>query len=405
MPDITEIRKNYELIKDILLSAFQTDAYLLEYPYKNLNMVDHGLRKMMWNDLDYSDMSQIPGTTDSHRLLVLKSNLGFYNIIASFGTQPNPSYISVGPFRDENTSAKFYEDIIQRTLLPQDNVLAMQQFFRSMPQVNLNAILNVLKRLLSEIAPEFINEEERIIEFTDKPREIQPNLNLINEATSYYAENYQTILMSFFESVKAGNIEHSRKLLHKFLHATSIDTTENNSSYKQINHLINTVCLYALFQTTVHPYRVLALHNRLAFTIDNTNDLQKQSYIPYDICHKYYLLIHNYNHPEYSKLTRDVINYISFHLEDELSLSVLAEHFGKNASSLSATFSKDTKISLTEYIHKERIHEAIRLLNATDSSISDIALSVGFHDFAYFSRIFKKEIGCSPRNYRIAPNS
>ncbi|MBQ5754657.1 MAG: helix-turn-helix domain-containing protein, partial [Oscillospiraceae bacterium] len=32
-------------------------------------------------------------------------------------------------------------------------------------------------------------------------------------------------------------------------------------------------------------------------------------------------------------------------------------------------------------------------------SVSDVAVAVGFQDFAYFSRLFKKQIGCSPREY------
>ena len=50
-----------------------------------------------------------------------------------------------------------------------------------------------------------------------------------------------------------------------------------------------------------------------------------------DICRKYCLLVKNFANPKYSKLTRDVIDYIRLHLEEELSLKYLADVFEKNA--------------------------------------------------------------------------
>ena len=94
-----------------------------------------------------------------------------------------------------------------------------------------------------------------------------------------------------------------------------------------------------------------------------------------------------------------MINYIRLHLEENLNLALLAEHFHKNASALSAAFSREVGMPLTDYIHQERINEALRYFNSTKLSVSEVALSVGFQDFTYFSRLFKRQVGCSPREY------
>ena len=83
-----------------------------------------------------------------------------------------------------------------------------------------------------------------------------------------------------------------------------------------------------------------------------------------------------------------------------MSLKYLADVFEKNASVLSGTFSKDTGRSLTKYIQQVRMQEAIRLFNTTSLSVSEVAVAVGYQDFSYFSKIFSKEIGCSPREYK-----
>ena len=134
--------------------------------------------------------------------------------------------------------------------------------------------------------------------------------------------------------------------------------------------------------------------------IDSITTMEKLEQMLKEICHKYCLLVKNYANRDYSKLTKDVINYIELHLEEELSLSYLAEHFGKNASNLSHSFSKETGISLTKFIHQKRIREAVRLLKTTDFSVSDVAIMVGYQDFSYFSKVFSQQIGHSPRAFR-----
>lgn len=147
----------------------------------------------------------------------------------------------------------------------------------------------------------------------------------------------------------------------------------------------------------------ITLSNRWFSTrtkIDSLTTMAKLEQMPNEICHKYCLLVKNYANTGYSRLTKEVINYIQLHLEEELSLNYLAEQFGKNASTLSHSFSKETGISLTKYIQQTRIREAIRLFNTTDFPVSDVAIMVGYQDFSYFSKIFSSQTGMSPREYK-----
>ena len=133
--------------------------------------------------------------------------------------------------------------------------------------------------------------------------------------------------------------------------------------------------------------------------IENLTGRDAAFSIPHDMCHKYCLLIKNYAFHEYSKTIRSVVNYINLHLDEELSLSILAEHFHKNATTLSSAFTKEVGMSVTNFIHQARINKALHFFNTTKMSVSEVSVAVGFQDFAYFSRIFKKQIGSSPREY------
>ncbi|ULO06171.1 AraC family transcriptional regulator [Paenibacillus sp. 19GGS1-52] len=104
-----------------------------------------------------------------------------------------------------------------------------------------------------------------------------------------------------------------------------------------------------------------------------------------------------------SKLSRTAAvcqNYIFNHLYEELSLDKLAEVAGLNGSYLSQLFKKETGIAISDYIQRERIEEAKRLMEYSGITLSDIATRLHFNDQSYFTKVFKKYTGTTPRQFR-----
>lgn len=89
-------------------------------------------------------------------------------------------------------------------------------------------------------------------------------------------------------------------------------------------------------------------------------------------------------------------------LTDELSLGEIAVAVGVHPSHLSRTFHQHFGVTMSEYVRRQRVELARRLLTGTDRSLSDIALAVGFSDQAHFSRVFKQATGRTPGAYRTA---
>lgn len=99
----------------------------------------------------------------------------------------------------------------------------------------------------------------------------------------------------------------------------------------------------------------------------------------------------------------EIVNYISNNFEDsELTIDSIAEHFGLHRSTLSNMFKRYTDSSPKGYITDKRLNKAEQLLMSTDDKISDISLVCGFNDPNYFSRMFRKGRGMTPREYREA---
>ncbi len=93
-------------------------------------------------------------------------------------------------------------------------------------------------------------------------------------------------------------------------------------------------------------------------------------------------------------------DYINANYSYNITPKSVANKFFINPSYASRCFAQKHGITLTEYIHKVRINRAKILLHSTNAPVSNIALNVGYIDANYFSRIFKKQVGLSPQEYR-----
>ncbi|SNZ14157.1 two component transcriptional regulator, AraC family [Terribacillus aidingensis] len=97
---------------------------------------------------------------------------------------------------------------------------------------------------------------------------------------------------------------------------------------------------------------------------------------------------------------RKLTDYIKAHYHESLSLTDIAQHFHFSPSYLSNYFSTHSKEGFSEYLNRIRIEAAIVLLRQNDIPISKVSEQVGFSDHSYFCRVFKKQTGYSPSQYR-----
>ena len=86
--------------------------------------------------------------------------------------------------------------------------------------------------------------------------------------------------------------------------------------------------------------------------------------------------------------------------DSAISLHRVAEEVGFSPNHFSTVFSQETGQTFVEYLTAVRIEAAKHLLTCGNSRMSDIAFDVGYQDSHYFSYLFKKHVGVSPREYR-----
>ena len=91
--------------------------------------------------------------------------------------------------------------------------------------------------------------------------------------------------------------------------------------------------------------------------------------------------------------------YIQANLNQRLSLNNVAAVFGFSPSYLSQLFARQAGCSFVEYVTREKIRTAKEMMREEDVKFYEVAERLGFENAFYFSKVFKKIEGCSPREY------
>lgn len=95
------------------------------------------------------------------------------------------------------------------------------------------------------------------------------------------------------------------------------------------------------------------------------------------------------------------IEYFDENYQDKVSISVLAQLCNMSPSQFTRAFKREFGATVRTYLVSYRIDRACELLSNSMLSVGDIAFTCGFHDHAYFSRMFRRHTGMSPSDYRL----
>lgn len=104
------------------------------------------------------------------------------------------------------------------------------------------------------------------------------------------------------------------------------------------------------------------------------------------------------------KMVSNIQAYIHDHLHEKLSLNEVAAAFGISPNYLSLLFGRYSEYSFSEFVTRQKIQEAKRMLLEGNRLVYEIADQLGFENAFYFSTVFKKIEGCSPREFMNRKN-
>lgn len=119
----------------------------------------------------------------------------------------------------------------------------------------------------------------------------------------------------------------------------------------------------------------------------------------------FYVLLKDMVSLQRETFIQNLNSFLISHLEEDLSVDRLTDEFHISKNKLYDSCSKYLPTGIAEHIKNLRIEEAKRLLQETNLSVREISDRVGFNDYNYFCRVFKKEVGMPALKYKNATRS
>ena len=162
----------------------------------------------------------------------------------------------------------------------------------------------------------------------------------------------------------------------------------------------NSLLRRSAYEGGVHPFYIDAVSSNYARLIEQSRSIAEIADITLYMVRSYCDLVEKRSTSAYSEPIRQILVTIDASLTGDLSLKRFADELFLNTSYLSTLFKKEVGMTLTDYVNKNRIECAKKLLKSTTLSIQNIAAQSGIPDIHYFTRLFRRETGMSPREWR-----
>ena len=391
-----------ELLKNVV-DAHGVKFWILKDGCKEIVEFDEGLRRQLYQNYDYGlIISQIKENCQSNKIYLVYDAFGLdYNILRL----PVPGsdieqYVVIGPYIDEKDRPDAVQIVSKMELELYQVQVLKDYYYGTIVTTNLEQVIYAMVRMLFtevdwEIGKTGINLHEA-------NQNLQVRIQSDNKLSMEIVEERYRCEKKVLEAVSQGDVakvELAMSDLAKY--RIEIRNSDNLRDSKNSMIIMNVLFRKAVESAGVHPYYIDELSTSIAKRIETARNMLDIVNINREFVHKYCLLVKNYALKGYSEIIANSINYIEFNLTEELTLNSLSEKLDINPSSLSSKFKKEVGQTLTDYINHRRVNASLILLVTTRLPIGEVAEKVGYLNENYYSRIFKKLQGMTPREYRI----
>lgn len=309
-------------------------------------------------------------------------------------------YALMGPFlADQDEGERTLDDLLLQNGVPISEREGYRLYLDRLPvvsQAKMIALMSGLARSLYGTSPQL---EPHIIRLT--PQNPAPCPVFEEDALQARADAIRQRYEregKFMEAVARGD-DAALHIQGRF----ALDRLPNRlRNQKNLMTVLNTLLRKSAEQAKVHPLYIDDISGKWAVRIEFAQSVGQLDDYYGQMVLEYCALVRKRSLAHYSPNVRAAINCIHFNLSlPELSLKFIAEHISVNASHLSHQFNQEAGMSIPEYVNRLRMEEAQKLLRETGSySIGQIAAAVGMQDVNYFTKVFKRIVGCTPTLYR-----
>lgn len=312
----------------------------------------------------------------------------------------NEGFFAIGPFLSSKTTNEALTDILEKNNIDQDKKENFNAYYQELNVIAFERLYNVFSYLINT----YYFKDMKVIPI--KPLHIN---NKLLKNSLLHKENSEEILTDvitqryeaenlLLQYVAQGNLEKAANLINIPYNIKKYPDTLNTK--KDFLIVENTLFRRAIQKSGVHPTYIDRLSTSYMKKIDKLTTIEKANIMKYEMLVAYCNLVKKDSTVNYSPIIKEAIHFINLNLNKNLTLKAISTNIAVSSQYLSTLFKQEVGQSLTEFIAKNRMEQAIYFLKESTLSISEIATQVGYSDLNYFSKVFKKHYGVTPSSYR-----
>lgn len=319
------------------------------------------------------------------------------------------SLLIIGPYLTQEPDSRQFLEQAERSGITPGQLKHLQQYIANLPVVQNTSYLFALIDTFGERlwgSDGFVLED--IFQPTDTPVTSMDLEKASDEQTiwhmrsleqRYAYENEMILAVSKGQSHKADMLLST--LSRVSFEQRTADPLRNTKNYCVI---MNTLLRKAAEQGGVHPLHLDKTSSGFALRIEQAVSMDAMFPILSEMFHTYCRLVRKKSLKGYSPPVQKAIALIDADLAGSLNLRTLAQNLNISSSYLSSLFKKETGQTLTDYIVDRRMDLARNLLSRTKLQVQTVAQHCGILDVHYFSKLFKKSTGMTPKEFRQSVN-
>lgn len=316
-------------------------------------------------------------------------------------------FLFVGPYLLESFTESRLQRLIRLLGVPAEQLPQLRDYYDSLPcfpetHTLHTIILRLFSFLLGGTPPTVRRLDLRELESAEDYRakhqfteHDDPVLSMRLLEKRYRTED------ELLDAVSHGNTEAALALLDSIENIYPMSRLPDRlREAKNLSFSMNALLRRTVYETGVHPLYINSVSNNYADMLERCASFGELTEIVRYMAKSYCALVQTHNMSSYSEPVRHILVTIDASLAGDLSLKRFSAELFLNSSYLSALFKKEIGMTLTDYVNENRIGYARKLLKSTSMQIQDIAVRCGIPDIHYFTRLFKRETGLSPREWR-----
>ncbi|MDR3138937.1 MAG: helix-turn-helix transcriptional regulator [Treponema sp.] len=370
-----------------------------------LEACDDGLRSRLFLRNDTRLLAEFFRSSESGALYIMDDpygcRYGFFRPPEDYGAETR--YCLIGPWLETRPEETAVNAMLKKRKIPLALKNELAAYLERAPHISSprswEAALLIFTGYLyggRDTIPLFYHAFDQDRDAKNYSPEPQESLSLREIEERYKNEN------AMLEAVSEGDAKRAVFCLSGFRGKIQVRTADKLRNTKNYLIILNSLCRKAAENGYVHPAHLDAVSGGFARQIENAPTLAYLTGQSEIMLHRYCALVQEFSLRKYSPLIRNVINAVDFNLRENLSLKILAKQCNVDPSYLSAQFKREKNMTVTDYIHTQRLRRAASLLRNSGCYIQDVAEQCGFLDVNYFCRLFKRQYGRPLREFRAA---